>query len=142
MRRAQDNPRRETAPSNAPAACSSHTAGSTGTPACPPTGASAGHPRARARPRTPSGGAPDSSRDTGVAEGDHDRVSRVLVFATLLFLALASSVLVWEGLATGIVHGGAPPRAERRRVRLRFTVGALVFAAVLWTALGLLTRAW
>ena len=69
-------------------------------------------------------------------------MSRVLVVATLLFLALASSVLVWEGLATGVVHGGALPRAERRRVRFRFTVGALVFGAVLWIALGLLTRAW
>ena len=69
-------------------------------------------------------------------------MSRVLVVATLLFLALASSVLVWEGLATGVVHGRELPRAERRRVRLRFTVGVLVFATVLWMALGILTHAW
>lgn len=69
-------------------------------------------------------------------------MSRVLVIATLLFLALASSVLVWEGLATGVVHGRALARRALWRVRFRFTVGVIVFAIVLWIAFGMLTRAW
>jgi len=69
-------------------------------------------------------------------------VSRILVIATLAFLALASSVLVWDGLAMGVGHGrGFAPR-DLRRVRFRFTVGVVVFAVVLWMAFGLLTRAW
>ena len=69
-------------------------------------------------------------------------MSRLLVVAMLLFLAFASSVLVWEGLATGIAHAGALPRDQRRRVRFRFTVGIVVFGLVLWIALGILTHAW
>jgi hypothetical protein len=69
-------------------------------------------------------------------------VSRVLVIATLLFLAFASSVLVWEGLATGVLHGRALARSDLRRVRFRFTVGVIGFAIVFWIALGILTRAW
>ena len=66
----------------------------------------------------------------------------MLIIATLLFLAFASSVLVWEGLATGIVHGRGLARRELRRVRFRFTVGVIVLAIVLWIALGIRTRAW
>ncbi len=69
-------------------------------------------------------------------------MARLLVIAMLLFLAFASSVLVWEGLATGVVHGRALPRGQRRRVRFRFTVGVVVFGVVLWIALGILTHAW
>lgn len=69
-------------------------------------------------------------------------MSRVLIIATLLFLALASSVLVWDGLATGLVHAHELERKDLRSARFRFTAGVLVLALVLWIALGMLTRAW
>ena len=73
---------------------------------------------------------------------DDELVSRVLVIALLLFLGLASSLLVWDGLAIGLAHGPELDRGELRRARVRFTTGVLVLAAVLWIALGMLTRAW
>lgn len=69
-------------------------------------------------------------------------MSRLLVIATLLFLAFASSVLVYEELAAGVLHGRSLARSELRRVRFRFTIGVIVFAIVLWITLGILTRAW
>lgn len=69
-------------------------------------------------------------------------MSRVLVIAILVFVALASSVLVWEGLATGIGHAHALAGRDLWRVRFRFTVGVIVFAIVLWIAFGIVTRAW
>lgn len=91
---------------------------------------------------------PVSSRDTSGGEGDHSIVSRVLIIAILLFLALASSVLVSEGLAMGVGHGRGLrqgrvlDRRDLRRVRFRFAVGVIVFAIVLWTVFGILTHAW
>lgn len=69
-------------------------------------------------------------------------MSRVLVIATLAFLALASGVLVWEGLATGLGHGRALAGRALWRVRLRFTAGVIIFAIVLWIAFGIVTHAW
>lgn len=73
---------------------------------------------------------------------EHELVSRVLIIALLVFLGAASSVLVWDGLAVGLVHG--PDLAARVlwRARLRFTTGVIILSAVLWIALGMLTRAW
>ncbi len=68
-------------------------------------------------------------------------MSGVLITAILVVLALASSVLLWEGLATGLHPGSTLARRDLWRVRFRFTAGALVFAVVLWIALGLLTHA-
>jgi len=76
------------------------------------------------------------------AAEEHELVARLLVIAMLLFLAFASSVLVWEGLATGIGHALALPRDQLRRIRFRFTIGVVVFGIVLWIALGILTHAW
>jgi hypothetical protein len=69
-------------------------------------------------------------------------VSRLLVIAALVFLAFASSVLVWDGFATGVLHGRSLARSDLRRVRFRFTVGVIVFGIVFWIALGILTHAW
>ncbi len=69
-------------------------------------------------------------------------MGRVLVIGTFVFLALASSVLVWEGLATGMGHGRALAGRALWRVRFRFTVGVIVFAIVLWIAFGIVTHAW
>ena len=65
----------------------------------------------------------------------------MLVAAILVFLAVASSVLVWDGLATGLAHGHELAHGELWRARLRFTTGVFVLAMVLWTGLGLLTHA-
>lgn len=69
-------------------------------------------------------------------------MSRVLLISILVFLAVASSVLVWEGLAMGMGRASAPAGRDLWRVRLRFAVGVIVFALVLWIAFGLVTRAW
>lgn len=66
----------------------------------------------------------------------------MLVTAILVFLALASSALVWEGLATGVGHGRRSLAGrDLWRVRFRFTIGVIVFAIVLWIAFGLVTHA-
>jgi hypothetical protein len=69
-------------------------------------------------------------------------VSRTLALASLVFLAFASGVLVWEGLATGVGPRHALARGDVWRARFRFTLGMIVLAMVLWIASGLLTRAW
>ena len=69
-------------------------------------------------------------------------MSGVLILAILGFLAVASSVLMWEGLSTGVGRGTTLARRDLRRVRIRFTIGVIVFALVLWIAFGLVTRAW
>ncbi|HSN91364.1 MAG TPA: hypothetical protein VLS93_09055 [Anaeromyxobacteraceae bacterium] len=67
--------------------------------------------------------------------------STLLAAALLVFVAVASGVLVWEGLATGLGQR-APEGAPRWRVRLRFAVGVLGFGLALWLGLGLLSHAW
>jgi hypothetical protein len=67
--------------------------------------------------------------------------SIVLGAAILVFVGIASGVLIWEGLASGLgrrTAAGAPGW----RVRIRFAIGVLGFGLALWIALGLLTRAW
>jgi hypothetical protein len=67
--------------------------------------------------------------------------SIVLGTAILVFVAVVSGLLVWEGLATGLGKRGAA-RAPVWRTRLRFAIGVLGFALALWAALGLLSHAW
>jgi len=68
-------------------------------------------------------------------------MSQLLVAALLLFVAIGSGVLVWDGLAVGVGRTQGSP-AEVRRARWRLAAGALGLAAVLWLALGILTHAW
>lgn len=63
-------------------------------------------------------------------------VGVVLALGILAFVALASAVLLWDGLAE--VAGHAP---VREHPRARLVVGAIGFAVVLWLAFGLLTHA-
>lgn len=66
----------------------------------------------------------------------------MLIIAILGFLAVASSVLMWEGLSTGVGRGTTLAPRDLRRVRLRFAIGVIVFGLVLWIAFGLMTHAW
>lgn len=69
-------------------------------------------------------------------------MSRVLLAAILAFVAIASGVLLWEGLATAVAHGHPATHREARRARARVAVGVIGFAIVLWIALGMFTHAW
>lgn len=71
-----------------------------------------------------------------------DFVSRILVAALLVFVGIASGVLLWEGLAAGLADGHRGPGRELRRARVRLTMGAVGLAIVIWIAFGILTRAW
>lgn len=62
----------------------------------------------------------------------------ILAFAILAFVGIASSVLLWDGLASGDRGGAARLRA---RSRAEVVVGAVGFAVALWIALGLLMHA-
>ncbi len=69
-------------------------------------------------------------------------MSRMLVAAILVFVAIASGVLLWEGLAVAATHGHPGMDREVRRARARAVVGVLGLAIVLWIGLGIITRAW
>ncbi len=62
----------------------------------------------------------------------------VLAVAIVVFLGVVSAVLVFDGLAAGL--GGPADGRQRRRARLRFTVGVLGVALALWVGLGMLTH--
>lgn len=68
-------------------------------------------------------------------------MSRFLAIAILLFVGVASGVLLWDGLAVGAGHGHPGAGRELRRARLQLVVGLAGFAIVLWIAFGLLTHA-
>lgn len=59
----------------------------------------------------------------------------------LAFVAVASGVLLWEGLAARAADGHPGTDRELRRARARLAVGALGIGIVLWIAIGILTRA-
>jgi hypothetical protein len=63
-----------------------------------------------------------------------------LLVGIVAFLAIASGVLVWDGLAAASAGRVAAP-SERRLARLRLAVGVAGFGVALWLALGLLTHA-
>lgn len=68
-------------------------------------------------------------------------MSRFLVIAILAFVGAASGVLLWDGLAEGVVHapGG---RHGVHGAGARLAVGAIGVAIVIWIASGILMRAW
>lgn len=68
-------------------------------------------------------------------------MSQVLAVAILVFVAIGSGVLVWDGLAAGVGRHAAGSTSEIRRARARLAAGVLGLALVLWVALGLLTHA-
>jgi hypothetical protein len=68
--------------------------------------------------------------------------SLVLATALLVFVGVASGVLVWDGLATGLGKRAAAAGVRVWRARLRFAIGVVGFGLALWFALGLLNRAW
>jgi hypothetical protein len=68
-------------------------------------------------------------------------MSTALMIGILVFVAVASGVLLWEGLAARAAEGHAGTGRDLRRARARLAVGAIGIAIVLWIALGLLTRA-
>ncbi len=66
--------------------------------------------------------------------------SVVLAAGILLFVALASVILVWDGLAAEL----SPARGDTRprwKSRLRLAVGVLGFSLAVWLGLGMLTHA-
>jgi len=65
----------------------------------------------------------------------------VLAIAIVVFVGVASGVLVWEGLATGFGKRAAADAGGRPRALARFAFGAIGVAIALWLALGMLTRA-
>jgi uncharacterized iron-regulated membrane protein len=69
-------------------------------------------------------------------------VSRILAVALLVFVAIASGVLLWEGLAVAVAHGHPRTDREVRRARARLAAGVMGLAIVLWIALGMVTHAW
>ncbi|WP_242343449.1 hypothetical protein [Anaeromyxobacter terrae] len=66
-------------------------------------------------------------------------VTRLLALALVLFVGIASAVLLWDGISGLAPGNGAAAHAWRARARL--VVGALGFAAALWVVLGMLTHA-
>jgi hypothetical protein len=68
-----------------------------------------------------------------------DLGSSILGLALLAFIGVASAVLLWDGLAAGVVGHQALRRAWRARAEV--VVGVIGFAAALWVALGLLSHA-
>ncbi len=68
-------------------------------------------------------------------------MSDILVAGILVFVGIASGVLLWEGLAVGVAHRHTETGRELRRARARLAIGAIGLAIVLWIAFGILTRA-
>ncbi len=69
-----------------------------------------------------------------------DLGSSILGLALLVFIGIASAVLLWDGLAAGVV-GHHMVRRDAWRARAEVIVGVIGFAAALWVALGLLNHA-
>lgn len=66
-------------------------------------------------------------------------VTRLLALALVLFVGIASAVLLWDGLSA-MTPGGAAAHASWR-TRARIVVGVIGFAIALWIVLGVLTHA-
>jgi hypothetical protein len=66
-------------------------------------------------------------------------LSQLLVFGVLVFLAVGSGVLFWDGLALGFGHGRSGG-ASVRLARFRLIAGLLGVALAVWLAAGYLTR--
>lgn len=69
-------------------------------------------------------------------------MSGILAAAILVFVGIASGVLLWDGLAVAGARGHPGADREVRRAHARVAVGVIGLALVLWIALGILTRAW
>lgn len=68
-------------------------------------------------------------------------MTTALTIGILAFVAVASGVLLWEGLAARAAHGQPGTGRDLRWTRARLAVGAIGVAILLWVALGILTRA-
>lgn len=66
----------------------------------------------------------------------------ILLAGILGFLLIGSGVLLWEGIAVGVVAPRHATPAELRRARVMLAVGAIAFSVTLWITLGMLSRAW
>lgn len=68
-------------------------------------------------------------------------LSQILVFSILIFLAVGSGVLAWDGLALGFgrAHAGGSA-AFHWRARVRLAAGLLGVALAIWLAAGYITR--
>ncbi len=64
----------------------------------------------------------------------------ILAVGLLAFVGVASSVLLWDGLATGAAADAGGGRL-RARSRAEVVAGAIGFALVVWIALGLVKHA-
>ena len=67
--------------------------------------------------------------------------SRILAFAVLAFMALASGLLLWDGLATEFRRDRENAGRALRNARLRVAVGVLGLAIACWIGLGMITHA-
>jgi len=68
-------------------------------------------------------------------------VSQILAVGILVFVAIGSGVLAWDGFAAGVGRERAEAAREVRRARVRLATGVVGLAVVLWIALGMLTHA-
>ncbi len=66
--------------------------------------------------------------------------SRILAVAIVAFVAVASGLLMWDGLAAEFTRERAEPR-EVWKTRARLAVGVVGFALAVWVGLGMLTHA-
>ncbi len=67
--------------------------------------------------------------------------SSVLAAAIIVFLMVASAILVWDGLGAGLGKDRSATAGERWRARGQVVIGALGVAIALWAGLGILTHA-
>ena len=66
-------------------------------------------------------------------------VTRLLALAVVVFVGVASAILLWDGLAA-IGPGDSAAHASWR-TRARIAVGVTGFAIAVWIVLGMLTHA-
>src|SRR5574341_398069 len=107
--------------------------------------------RARLLPRGPRFAGPRGSLRRGLGAGarrrDHHDVmtsglSEFIVVLLVIFLAVGSGVLLWDGLAAGgLRHGRGAALQDADHARARLAAGIVGFAISAWALLGLLTHA-
>ena len=70
-------------------------------------------------------------------------LSEFIVVLLVLFLAVGSAVLLWDGLASGALHHGHHGAAihDTEHARMRLVSGIVGFAIAAWVLLGMLTHA-
>lgn len=71
---------------------------------------------------------------------DPSFVTRLLALALVVFVGVASAILLWDGLA-GVAPGGGAAAPRSWRTRARVVIGVIGFALAFWIVLGMLTRA-